>query len=52
MIISIPSSYIFPYIEIPKSSTHVFFSTGCLISHTGIYGHGGVLCGMARNQGF
>jgi len=34
------------------ASTPVFLSTGGLTSHTCIYGHGGVLSGMARKQAF
>jgi len=34
------------------ASTPVFLSTGALTSYTCIYGHGGVLSGMARKKVF
>jgi len=34
------------------TSTPVFLNTGCLTSHTYIYGHGGVLSETARKQVF
>jgi len=43
--------YIF-FIIMPYVSTTVFLSTGGLISHTCIYGNGGVLSGTARKQVF
>jgi len=42
----------FSFIIIHYASTPVFLSTGGLTSHTCIYGHGGVLSGMARKQVF
>jgi len=42
----------FSFIVMRYASTPVFLSTGGLTSHTCIYGHGGGLSGMARNQVF
>jgi len=42
----------FFFIVMHYASTPVFLSTGGLTSHTCIYGHGGVLSGMARKQVF
>jgi len=42
----------FSFIVMHYASTPVFQSTGCLTSHTCIYGHGGVLSGMAKEQVF
>jgi len=42
----------FSFIMMNYASTPVFLSTGSLTSHPGIYGHGGVLSGTARKQGY
>jgi len=42
----------FSFSVIHYASTPIFLSTGGLASHTCIYGHGGVLSGMAREQIF
>jgi len=42
----------FSFIVMHYASTPVFLSTGGLTFHTCIYGHGGVLSGMARKQVF
>jgi len=42
----------FSLIVMHYASTPVFLSTGGLTSHTCIYGHGGVLSGMARKLVF
>jgi len=42
----------FSFIIISYTSTPEFLTTGGLTSHTGIYGHGGVLSGKAIKQVF
>jgi len=42
----------FSFIMMHYASTPVFLSTGGLTSHTGSYGHGGVLSGTGRKQVF
>jgi len=42
----------FSFIMMQYASTPIFLSTGGLISHTCIYGHGEVLSGTARKQVF
>jgi len=42
----------FSFIVMHYASTPVFLSTGGLTSNSCIYGHGGVLSGMARKQVF
>jgi len=52
IVLRVSSPEVFSYMVMEYASTPVFLSTGGLTSHTCIYGHVGVLSGMAKKQVF